>query len=250
MSTNKNLIYYQVNEAYLNCFLYNVKLCRKYNDTDICCIIPKTLQEKIPADIFFFCPEEFDHRSTAKYQIVNWERFHEYDNILYLDCDAFVKKTLTPIFDIIQNEPNYIHGVKELHNLKDGDHYFRITKNIYEEGHNHAYNAGTFGFNKQLTPYFIELIDYIKQPEYQNIYVRFSEQPYFNEFFSGIKNIIKPTLSNFVYLGGRNSSFNSTSPRSCTNSMSFDDATVIHYLGGWGGGGDGKLLQAQHEINE
>jgi len=196
----KNLVYYAFDESYLECFKHNLKLLRKYNpEIDVCCITP--VEFNLDAESFI-CPE-FDPFYTAKYSIVNWKLFDHYDNFLYLDSDAFVIKPLSNVFDTINSNKNFIHGVRERFSINEKDRFmpefFRLFEKQCMEGP--AFNAGTFGFSKNQKSALEDLLKYIERfKTFKDI--KTSEQPFFNEFLACDKNLLIPTLSKYVYLYG------------------------------------------------
>jgi hypothetical protein len=150
----------------------------------------------------FICPE-FDPFYTAKYSIVNWKLFDHYDNFLYLDSDAFVIKPLSNVFDTINSNKNFIHGVRERFSINEKDRFmpefFRLFEKQCMEGP--AFNAGTFGFSKNQKSALEDLLKYIERfKTFKDI--KTSEQPFFNEFLACDKNLLIPTLSKYVYLYG------------------------------------------------
>ena len=215
----KNIVYYAFDEHYLECFKYNLKILRRNNPSiHVCCITPV----KFDLDVEFFIPEHFDVRHTAKYEIVNWEHFEEYDNFLYLDSDAISIKSLETIFNEINENKNLIHGVKEQNEMINADHpFFRVFGDIPAEGP--VYNAGTFGFNKKQKFAIKELLAFKERVKPITI----CEQPCFNEFFACQKNILTPSLSKYVYLQGivnENKYYQ-------VNKITLEESSVIHLLG-------------------
>jgi lipopolysaccharide biosynthesis glycosyltransferase len=196
----KPLVYYAFDESYLECFKHNLKLLRKYNpEIDVCCITPLDFNLDVES---FICPE-FDPFYTAKYSIVNWKFFDRYDNFLYLDSDAFVIKPLSDVFDTIASNKSCIHGVRDRLSINEKNKFvskfFRLFETQKPEGP--AFNAGTFGFNKNQKSALEDLLKYIEK------FKRFkdtkpSDQPFFNEFLGCDKKLLTPTLSKYVYLYG------------------------------------------------
>ena len=222
----KNIVYYAFDKAYLNCFKQNLNLLRKYNpNIDVCCIIP----ENYELDVKKFIVKDLNLKYKAKYSIVEWEKFDDYDNFLYLDSDAFVIKPLDDIFSFIYNNPFFIHGVKEKNSINISDRFFRITKTKCDEGP--AYNAGTFGFNKIQKNVLKELISFIDQ----NFENTVCEQPHFNEFLSCRKKLLVPSLSKYINLGGYNSLYKDI------NIVSVEKSSIVHYLGGFGNPDNGNI---------
>lgn len=216
----KNIVYYAFDKHYLECFEYNLRALRESNpNVHVCCITPA----KFDIDVEFFIPKSFDVRHTAKYQIVNWPHFEEYDNFLYLDSDAIPTKSLDPIFNEINQTKNLIHGVKELLNFNPLNTWFRVFP--YEVADGPAYNAGTFGFNKIQKPIIEELLSFIKRVKPITI----CEQPCFNEFLACQKKILTPSLSKYVYLRGV---FNENK-YSHINTITLNESSIVHFLGGF-----------------
>jgi hypothetical protein len=217
----KNIVYYAFDKHYLECFEYNLKALRESNpNIHVCCITPTKFDID---DVDFFITKPFDVRHTAKYQIVNWPHFEEYDNFLYLDSDAIPTKSLDPIFNEINETKNFIHGVTEFKNFSSLSPWFRVFP--YEAAEGPAYNAGTFGFNKIQKPIIQELLSFIKRVKPITI----CEQPCFNEFLACQKKILTPSLSKYVYLRG----VFDNNKYSHINTITLSESSIVHFLGGF-----------------
>jgi hypothetical protein len=122
------------------------------------------------------------------------------------------------LFETI-NKADIIHGVKEKVSLLQSDYFHRFSDlsgyNIDDS--DFAYNAGTFGFNKNMRKIFIDFIDFTNNNKNQHC-----DQPIFNVFFNHRK-IIQPTLSEFVFL--ENYSININPIEKCN---------LVHFLGNYG----------------
>lgn len=237
---NKNLIYFSVNERYIECLNFNLTLIKKITPGcfDVCCIIPKGLDGIAHKIHTFGLPEPFNLHSS-RFSIVQWENFENYNNFLYLDADAVLVKSPNMIFDVIERQPEFIHGVKEKENISDvTDSFFRFTTDdIY--GYT-GFNSGTFGFNRKMKNVICEFIEYINA----NKHMALNDQPLYNEFFNGKKNIL-PTLSNFVYLKDPIRLYDINK----INMTSKHEATIIHFLGRYGDL-DYKLTAIKEEFKQ
>ena len=223
----KNLLYFISDIKYKNILQYNINRIKEISNAnfDICCIAEKTLtftQEEIQPDFIYYI-DNFDYRYSAKYEIESWQHSINYDNFLYLDTDCIVKKNINQIFKVIENNKHIIHGVMEynisLNTANIGFH--RFSTKIYPHTPM-CFNAGTFGFNKNILPLLTEFKEYITL----NKKLAFIDQSLFNEFFAGEKNILQNTLCSYVNL------FNSDSIYGDINGTTFKNAHIIHFLGG------------------
>lgn len=218
---NKNLVYYICDESYKDVLQLNLKHLYQNNDTvDTLCITPNnfSFQEHEIGTTYVAHTDVFDYRYTSKFIINKWSLAHNYENFLYLDVDAVPVRPLNDIFNCIEQQKYIIHGVREKNSLQRSDLYHKFSNTVYPE-HIHAYNAGTFGFNKGCLNYFNVLLEYINSVK-QHASL---DQPIFNEFFVTL-NLIYPTLSNFVHL------YNDDCYKDI-NKISTKEASVIHFLG-------------------
>jgi lipopolysaccharide biosynthesis glycosyltransferase len=160
----------------------------------------------------------FDYRYVSKFVINNFSNIDQYDNFLFLDLDIICNANLDKVFETINNS-DIVHGVKEKECLLKSDHFHKFddlsSYNINDS--DLAYNAGTFGFNKNLRKIFINFIDFINQNKNQ-----YCDQPIFNVYFNHHK-LIQPTLSEFVFL--ENYSININPIEKCN---------LVHFLGNYG----------------
>lgn len=114
----KNLIYFSINETYLECLKYNLKLIEKIKDCfDVCCIIPENINSQI-IGVKKFISNNMDLH-CSRFLISKWEEYENYDNFLYLDADAILLKSPNKIFETINSNPHQIHGVKERENISN-----------------------------------------------------------------------------------------------------------------------------------
>jgi lipopolysaccharide biosynthesis glycosyltransferase len=221
---NKNLLYFSIDKNYIELLKYNLDLLKnKLENFDICCIIPQDLNFYIPDVKKYIIYDNFNLHSS-RFLITSWEDYEKYENFLYLDADALVLKSIGKIFELIQINPDFIHGVKELNDISSTkDPFFRFTDNIIPNAI--GYNSGTFGFNKKMKNIFLEFVEYINLNKNKAL----NDQPLYNEFFNS-KKIILPTLSNFVYLEDPINFYENNK----INLMHKNDATIIHFLGNYG----------------
>jgi lipopolysaccharide biosynthesis glycosyltransferase len=190
----KSLIYTICDNTYLEVLNIWKENIQKYNDTDILVICPKSFV--CPDDLATHRLDNFEYKYTAKFSINDFNNVSEYDNFLYLDLDILCLKQIDHIFEKIDNNKNIIHGVKEGHSLRHSGPFHRfmeIDPETIDEKYA-IYNAGTFGFNKNMLPIFLEYLQYTNQ--HLN---SLCDQPIFNMFFNQ-KELIQPTLWDDVYL--------------------------------------------------
>ena len=221
---NKNVIYFSINKNYLECLTYNLNCLKKITKNyDICCIIPQELNLQL-TEIKKHCLLDVFDLYSSRFLIYKWEEFNRYDNFLYLDADAILLKSPDEIFKIIESQPDFIHGVKEKHDISClKDPFFRFTDNKIENAI--GYNSGTFGFNKKISYIFPEFVEYINLNKEKAL----NDQPLYNEFFNIKKNIL-PTLSKFVYFKDPINYYDKNN----INIICKSDATIIHFLGNYG----------------
>jgi len=188
----KNLIYIIANKAYKNFAEMCVNSIKKHNDIDICCICPEGFT--LP-DVKMFNIPDFDWRYTSKYIIKSWSEQRNYENFLYVDTDVICNSNLDEIFDIIESNRNVIHGVMEIKSINTSPIYHKFSSYDYPPWQI-GFNAGTFGFNRNILDRFDDFIGFIKY--HQHMATGF-DQPLFNEYFIQ-NNCIIPSLSPYVKL--------------------------------------------------
>ena len=220
----KNLIYFIANDAYENVLQYNLQHLRANlnKSADVCCITPTNCNintDRFPLLNGVCKLKHFDYRYNAKFLIKEWPEHSLYDNFLYIDVDAIPVKDVSVLFSEIENQPAFVHGVIENDCLNSRDHYHRFSGKLFLND-SPAYNAGTFGFNKQLLSKIDEFNGFIQQNR-NNAHL---DQSLYNEFFTQEKNII-PTLSKYVYL------FNQDNIYKDINKITITSASIIHFLG-------------------
>lgn len=236
----KNLVYFISDDKYKDILSYNLSCfykSSKSSNIDVCCITPQnSLITKEHYNLNgVYCIENFDFRYSAKFVIGEWIGSSQYENFLYLDTDAVPIKDLNVVFDDIQNEPDFIHGVIECTNLNSTSDYHRFSGITFDEN-TPAYNAGSFGFNKKMLSkmkIFLEYIEINKQKA-------FLDQSLFNEFFISEK-IITPTLSKYVYLYNQNNIYKDI------NKINIQEAHIVHFLGNAYSGKSVKNIQDKLE---
>lgn len=221
----KNLLYFIANTKYRDILQYNIDQIKKIsnNNFDICCITDKTFTlENNTYPIHIHSIDAFDYRYSAKFEVDTWPYWSQYDNFLYLDTDCIVVKNINHIFEVIENSPDVIHGVREKDNLNNSNHvYYRFTNTIYP--HNpECFNAGTFGFSRKMLPLLQEFKKFIAYHK-SNAHI---DQALYNEFFAGQKNIVQSTLTPFVNLYNPNNDHGRD-----INNVTILDACIIHFLG-------------------
>ena len=214
-----NLIYFAIGNNYKDCLFICLNQLVKYSNADICCISSESFALD-NLNIKTYILNDFDYKYSARFNIVNWEYFDNYENFLYLDSDVLCYKKTDDIFNDIQNQPDIVHGVRELQSIQETtDEMFRLSQNPLPVSC--AYNSGSFGFNKKIKPVFSEFLRFIEQ----NKSIAINDQPLFNEFFIARK-IIGPTLSKYVYLEGRQ--------YEPINIIKQKDAVIRHFVCGYG----------------
>lgn len=172
---------------------------RKFNNCHFLhflCICPKDFYQR--ADCGYFVDYTFEYKFKSKYILYKWEGADYYENFLYLDNDILCQGNIDEIFDLIQENPSKIHGVTEFDHLEDvplhNMGYARFTNSITHPK-SPSYNAGSFGFNRQMLPRFYDYLNFT----YSNQHKAICDQPIFNEFFIE-RSSITPSLNPFVKL--------------------------------------------------
>ena len=102
--------------------------------------------------------------------------------------------------------------------------FFRLFEKQCVEGP--AFNAGTFGFNKNQKLALEDLLKYIERfKRFKGI--KSSEQPFFNEFLACDKNLLTPTLSKYVHLYG----IQRRNMWSEINLINLEESSIVHIAG-------------------
>lgn len=223
----KNLVYYISNSRYKHVLKLSIEQLKKHNpEIDICVIasLDLSFDSSEPSPDYIFYQSILDFVHTAKCSIIDWDRFKNYDNFLFIDCDVIPTKNILPVFETIYNNKEYIHGVQEYPFInKCAPGWSKYDENIIFDDNPPAFNAGTFGFNKNLIEEIILLRNEIENNRNNAI----CDQAVYNQFFLS-KKILKPTLSQFVYLFGHDTKH----PQQPT----MRTAHMVHFFGNAYGG--------------
>lgn len=214
-----NLVYTIANEKYKEVVNLCCKSIRRYSNIDFCYISSFDLNIEGAMN---FAMENFDYKFLSKFMIHKWCNFDKYDNFLFVDSDMICCKNTDIMFEVISQNHNIIHGVKEKSSLQNSGVWFRFSEKVFSENQI-GYNSGTFGFNKNMVKLFDELKTYIEK----NKHAAICDQPLFNEFFVE-KGMVSDSLSPYVYLvGDRYKDINTGK----------NDVVLKHYLGDYGNNG-------------
>jgi lipopolysaccharide biosynthesis glycosyltransferase len=215
----KNLIYTICDNNYKDLLPFWINSIRTYNDVDLLVISSPNFSS---SDLTYIhhVDHQFDYKYTSKFLINRVSDISDYDNFLFLDLDIICKSNLDDLFIKISSDIDKIHGVKETESLilSDKFHRFDNINQFYITDDDIGYNAGTFGFNKNLLNVFDQFLQFINN----NKSYAYCDQPAFNMFFNDRK-LLLPSLSEFVYLDGHE--VNSTNAESCR---------LFHFLGCYG----------------
>ena len=111
---NNNLIYTVCVGQYTKILKMFVDTVKKFNDTDILVInSDKDLKSFLDEN---FCLSEtipnLDWQYSGRFIISELDKFHTYENYLYLDLDILCQKNIDVVFDIIESNKEKIHLVK------------------------------------------------------------------------------------------------------------------------------------------
>lgn len=176
----KNIIYFAFNKDYLKLFKYSYYSIRRHNpEIEILCIIPKGLEIGKNIQVQKFEQENYDYEYSARYTIASWEKFDEYDNYLYLDCDTLCLGKLEEFFLEIDKEKNKIHAVKENESINKASYHYNFDQRQFIKD-TPSFNSGTFGFNKQMKQSFVNFTQFIQENKKKAV---FFDQPLFNIYF-------------------------------------------------------------------
>ena len=204
----KNIIYTIVDQNFLKIFKYFYRSLRSKNKSiDLLCITPENLDLKFE-DVKQLKLKDFDSKFSAKYKIIEWEKFEDYDNYLYLDCDIYFLKDPYPLFLEVQKENCKLHGIKEEESLNNARHYHNFNNSVFEID-TPCFNAGSFGFNKKMKNKIVDFLFYIDI----NKTKAWTDQPLFNIFFHNlitqnlndhieIFELVKPINPKLIHLAG------------------------------------------------
>jgi hypothetical protein len=169
-------------------------------------------------DLMVYQIPDLDWKYSGRFMIHNWERIHNYETILYLDCDIICQKNLVEVFNLILVQKNKLSLVQSYPSIAQDLDWFLM--NGYKASENAvSYNSGTFGFNIEQLKIIRELCEFVALNAENNI----CDQPIFNAFIDK-QNIGDPNLTNYVWL-------DSDIKR---NSFKIGDYPLIHFLSGFG----------------
>ncbi len=187
----KNIIYTIVDEKFYKFFKYFYHSLKKVNpNIDLLCITPENLNIKL-SGVLQFKLKNFDCKFTAKFKIIEWEKYNEYDNYLFLDADIYFLSDPIDIFNVINKQKDKLHGVKEDLSLNQASQtFYNFNRSIFNPDVP-CFNAGNFGFHKDFKN---KLKDYLIFTE-ENRSAAEMDQSLMNVFFYGL---IKDTLSPYI----------------------------------------------------
>jgi len=219
---NKRLLYFICDNKYKDCLLYNLEKFHSLGENkniETLCISPADfLTSNIPAKHFLIL-NDFDYKFTAKFMVGRFEKLKSYKSVLYLDCDAIIKKDINPIFDEIEAQPHKIHAMVEGDDINQAGEWHKIGNEIFNKNQP-AFNAGIFGFCAEMIYALDPLLDMIAK--WRSLAI--ADQPIFNKYIIE-KNIAVGTLNRHCYFHSPISSYKKV------NKISLQDAAVVHFLG-------------------
>ncbi len=219
----KNLVYFICNNLYKELLQLNLDFLYANIDrstTETLVIAAKDLKfskgDAKPDHIFYV--DSFDYKYHAKYDLTKWKYVSDYENFLYLDVDAIVIRNIENAFKACINRPLIVHSAMENPSIAKSDKNHRFSDFVYPD-HIISYNAGQFGFSKQLLPLFEEFHVYIDEHKEK----AYHDQSLFNEYFIQ-KGVIEPTYSLLTYFTIRN--------WKVPNVIPIEEASIVHFFGG------------------
>lgn len=191
----KNIIYCCFDKNYLKLFKYLYYSLKNNNyEGKILCITDESL-DLSAFDVEQWKVKNLDTKYTAKYIIIDWNKFENYDNYLYLDTDVIAIKKIDELFEEIQKDENNFHAAQEVKSLNNANQYFNFDKRKFNED-TPAFNAGIFGFNKKQKNEINQFLNFINNNKEKAIH----DQPLFNIFFyKKIKNSFGEHIEMFDY---------------------------------------------------
>lgn len=164
--------------------------------------------EGLPINYIYVTQTNHNHvqASMRKVEIFDFPKIHEYDRVLYLDCDIVICGPLRPVFDKLQNmEKLYVvpeHTYMEAHSLvyyhRMDRPYTRELLDTFAKEKIYVFNAGQFGFrvSEATRTYFNDIYNDTKE---YNPQIHFYEQCFMNNYVNR-RNIHSYEISPFVQL--------------------------------------------------
>ena len=187
----KNIIYTIVDEKFYKFFKYFYYSLKKVNpNIDLLCITPENLNIKL-AGVIQFKLKDFDCRFTAKFKVIEWENYEEYDNYLFLDADIYFLSDPIDIFNDIHKQKDKLHGVKEDLSLNQASKIFYNFNGTIFNPDVPCFNGGSFGFHKNFKNKLKDYLYFTKE----NKLIADADQPLMNVFFY---SLIEGTLSSYI----------------------------------------------------
>jgi lipopolysaccharide biosynthesis glycosyltransferase len=217
---SKKLIYTICNNSFNELFPIFFKTIREHNpEVDLLVITDKIefFKNKFE-DLMLYQISDLDWKYSGRFMIHNWERIHNYETILYLDCDIICQKNLGEVFNLISAQKNKLSLVQSY--LSIALHLDWFLMKGYKASENAvSYNSGTFGFNINQLKIIKELCEFVALNAENNL----CDQPIFNAFIDK-QNLGDPNLTNYVWLDANTK----------RNIFNIDDYPLIHFLSGFG----------------
>ena len=200
--TNKYLIYFVIGgdpnyKQLLQFAINSIKSFPQNQNIDITVICENGYQANLEElrDINVLALPPMKHPSLLKTQIFHHPHLHEYNKVLFLDCDIVVFGSLQPIFDTIkQTDCLYVVPEGPYPKFRDKPHecphhhrvdrpYTQSEINLFTEKGIKTFNAGQFGFSVSKTICSLfqkvasDLVDYNRE-------IHIYEQPFMNDVFN------------------------------------------------------------------
>ena len=217
---SKKLIYTICNNSFNELFPIFFKTVREHNpEVDILVITDKIefFKNKFENLMLYKIPD-LDWKYSGRFMIYNWESIHQYEIILYLDCDIICQKNLSEVFSLISAQKKKLSLVQSYPNISLHLDWFLMKD--YEATENAvSYNSGTFGFNIHQIEIIRELCLFVSMNRENNI----CDQPIFNAFIDK-HNLGDSNLTNYVWLDADTK----------RNIFNIEDYPLIHFLTGFG----------------
>jgi lipopolysaccharide biosynthesis glycosyltransferase len=188
----KKLIYYSINENYLDTLDIALNSLRENKTEDIDILIitnsicEEVLLEKHNDLLYHVVEKKHTSESMAgqnKYKIATYDGLENYEKVIYLDSDTLVIKDINILFDYMDEDEVYTNqGYGS--DLSHKTFSFGLTgeeiKQIKSEK-KFGLNSGVFGFTKKQIPFMKLLNDFVQGNKHNKLEASY-DQPFFGTF--------------------------------------------------------------------
>lgn len=213
----KDLIYFVIggNPDYVNLLRYCIHTIRCFPENDVYDILVMCDESYVshlrglPIKYIYVTPFNENHvqASMRKVEIFDFSKIHEYDRVLYLDCDIVICGPLHTVFEKITDEEK-VYVVPERKDIESHTliYYHRVDKpytqdELYAFARENVYvfNAGQFGFRVSETTRKIFTDISEEKKKYYNPHIHFYEQCFMNDYMNR-RRLCRYDIESFVQL--------------------------------------------------